>query len=232
MALLTLAAFSAVAGILILVAYKFCSSGRAIRTARGRARAYMLAPRLFADDPVVIGKSLVGLLVWNARYIALMVPAFVVMAVALFLAWDYLEAVWGRTPLIPGEAAVVTARVGPDAADAQLLAPEWLRVETPAVNVRGQREVSWRVRVLRAGSGPVIVRAGEATASRWIEATPGLHYLPERSRMTGGPVEWIELQYPRAKMSLLGLSWSWVVWFCVFSTASALALRRKLRVTF
>ena len=232
MALLTLAAFSAVAGILILVAYKFCSSGRAIRTARGRARAYMLAPRLFADDPVVIGKSLARLLVWNARCLALMVPAFVVVAVPLFLSWDYLEAVWGRTPLTQGETAVVTARMRPDAADPQLLAPEWLRVETPAVNVHGQGEVSWRVRVLRAGSGPVTVRAGEATASRWIEATPGLHYLPERSRMTGGPIEWIELQYPRTNLNLLGVSWSWAVWFCVFSTAAALALRRKLRVTF
>jgi hypothetical protein len=232
MALLTLAAFSAVAGVLILEIFKFCTPQRAIQTARRRVRAYLLAARLFADDPIVILQSQLRLLLWNARYIALLIPAFAVAAVPLFLAWDSLDALWGRAPLMPGETAVVTAGVRPDAGGPQLLAPAWLRVETPAVRIPSRHEVRWRVRVLRAGSGPVTVRTGSATATRWIEATPGMHYLPCRSRMPAGAVEWIELEYPRASLSLLGVSWSWVVWFSVFSTASALALRRKLRVAF
>ena len=91
--------------------------------------------------------------------------------------------------------------------------------------------MSWRVRVKQSGSGEVSVHVGAGRAGQRIEARPGLHYLGERTSLSGGPIEWVELRYPRVHLDLLGVSANWVVWFCLISTLAALALRGKLRVT-
>lgn len=229
--MLTLAAFSAIAGVLILWAFKATSNQRALKATRRRVRAHLLAMRLFADDPVVILRSQARLLLWNGRYMALLLPPFLVVAIPLFFAWDHLDAVWGRAPLAPGDTTVVTARLRGAVPSAQLVAPAWLAVETPPVRALAEHEVSWRVRVKQAGSGDVNVLAGTERAGQRIEARPGLHYLGERTAPSGGPIEWVEVRYTRAHLDLLGVSANWVVWFCLISTVAALALRGKLRVT-
>ena len=223
MPLLTLVVFSAVGGVFILWIFKLTSNQRALKATRRRVRAYLLAMRLFGDDPVVILHSQGKLLWWNLRYMALLVPPFLVMAVPLYFAWDSLDALWGRAPLSPGETTVITAGLRGDVSGVRLLVPDWLAVESPAVHVTPNREVSWRVRVLRPGSGELTVRAGDENASRRIEARPGMHYLGERTKVNGN-VAWLEVRYPPA-------SFNWVIWFCVISTVAALAVRSRLRVT-
>src|ERR1017187_10152133 len=107
MALLTMAAFSATAGVLILLVFKAISNRRGLQAARRKLRAHLLAIRLFADDPAVILRSQGRLLVWTLRYMALLAPAFLVIAIPLFLAWDHLDALWGRAPLEPGETVIL-----------------------------------------------------------------------------------------------------------------------------
>jgi hypothetical protein len=231
MAFLTLAVFSAAAGVLILWAFKACSNQGALQRARRRVRAHLLGVRLFADDPVAILRSQARLLAWNGRYLALLLPPFLVVAIPLFLAWGHMDAVWGRAPLAPGDTVVVTARLRPDSPDAQLSVPGWLAVEMPPVHVPADHEVSWRVRVLQARSGPLSVRTGEQRAEKRVEARPGLHYLPGRTKEAGA-IEWVELRYPHRNVSVLGVSLNWAVWFCAISTLTALSLRRTFRVTF
>jgi hypothetical protein len=231
MPFLTLAVFSAAAGLGILWAFKGCSNQRLLQQARRRLRAHLLGIRLFAGDPVVILRSQGRLLAWSARYMALLMPPFLAVAIPLFLAWDYLDALWGRAPLAPGDAVVMTARLRPGTADAQLAAPGWLAVETPGVRVPAGHEVSWRVRVRQAGSGEVSVRAGGEHAEKRVEARPGMHYLPDRTTAAGA-IEWVELRYPHRNVSVLGVSFNWAVWFCLISTLTALSLRHRLRVRF
>jgi hypothetical protein len=231
MALATLAAVSALAGAAIAWIFEVGSSRRALRLARRRMRAHLLAMRLFGGDPVVVLGSQGRLLAWSARYMALLLPPFLLVAIPLFFAWDSLDAVWGRAPLAPADTAVVTARVRGELSGAQLIVPAFLAVESPPVRVPDEREVSWRVRVRQAGAGEATVRIGTGRAGQWIEARPGLHYLPERTALSGGPIEWIEVRYPRAYPSLVGVSADWVVWFCLISSVTALALRGRLRLT-
>jgi hypothetical protein len=230
MALATLAAFSVVAGAAIAWIFKVASSRLALRLARRRMRAHLLAMRLFGGDPVVVLGSQGRLLAWSARYMALLLPPFLLVAVPLFFAWDPMDAVWGRAPLAPGDTAVVTARLRGDVLGAQLIVPAFLVVESPPVRVPDEREVSWRVRVRQAGSGEAMVRVGTGRAGKWIEARPGLHYLAERTATAGSPIEWVEVRYPRAFPSLAGVSADWVVWFWLISAVTALALRRRPRI--
>jgi len=225
MAFLTLAVFSAAAGVLILAAFKATSNQAALRATRRKLRSNLLAIRLFADDPLVILRAQGRLLVSTGRYLALLVPAFLVVGIPLFFAWDYLDAIWGRAPLAPGETAILTARVEGDADGLRLVTPGWLAVESPAVHVEPEREVSWRLRVLRPGSGNVMVLAGAQRASKRIVAMAGWRYLADREKAAGGPIQWLEIRYPRSSLN-------WPVWFFLISTITALAFRHRLRVTF
>jgi hypothetical protein len=231
MALLTLVAFSTAAGLLILLVFKAISNRRALQTARRKLRSHLLAIRLFADDPAVILRSQGRLLLCTLRYMALLLPAFLAVAIPLFLAWDRLDAIWGRAPLEPGETVILTARLSDSVSNPLLVAPDWLPVESPPVRVDAVHEVSWRLRVGRAGSGDVSVTAGAERVSKRIEARPGLHYLPDRETAAGGPILWLEAPYPRSELAVWGVSASWPVWFFLISTITALAFRHRLRVT-
>jgi hypothetical protein len=231
MPFLTLAAFSAAAGILILWIFKLTSNQGALKATRRRVMSHLLAMRLFAAEPSVVLRSQFRLLAWNLRYIALLLPPFVAVAIPLYFAWDSMDALWGRAPLAPGDTAIVTAKLRANAPPVQLIAPAWLAIETPPVRILAENSVVWRVRVRRAGSGEVGVRAGSEIARQRMEARPGLHYLGERSTRPRGPVEWVEVRYPGAQPGVLGVHASWIVWFCAISTLAALALRGKMRVT-
>jgi hypothetical protein len=223
---LTLAAFSVAAGALILWVFKLTTNQRALKTARRRMRAQLLAIRLFGDDPATVLRSQGRLFYWTLSYMILLLPAFLIIAIPLFFAWDRLDAVWGRSPFKPGDAAVVTARLREQTAHPQLIVPDWVVIESPAVHAEAGREVSWRVRIQKGGSGAVSILDGGQRVSKRVETSRGLHYLADREGARDTPVEWIEIRYPRTSAV------NWAVWFFAISTATALALRRKLRVTF
>ncbi|HEX8985767.1 MAG TPA: hypothetical protein VF767_10055 [Bryobacteraceae bacterium] len=232
MAILTLAIFGAAAGLAILWVFKALSNQHALKATRRQLRAHLLAIRLFGDDPAMVLRSQGKLLAWNARYVALLMPSFIVVAIALFFAWDYLDALWGRVPLAPGQSVVVTARLRGEPKPLTLIAPAWLRLESPAVRGLADREVSWRVRVREAGAGEIAICAAADCARTWVEARPGMHYLRERTRPASRAIEWVEVPYPPGDLRLAGVSANWVVWFCIVSTLSALVFRGRLRVTF
>lgn len=230
MAFATLFAFSAASGILILWIFKLTSNQRALKATRRRVMSHLLAMRLFAAEPSVVLRSQLRLLAWNARYLALLLPPFLGVAIPLYFAWDSMDALWGRASFAPGDTAIVTAKFRGSPPPAQLIAPAWLDVETPPVRILAENAVAWRVRVRQADSGEISVRAGSEIANKRIEARPGLHYRAERAAARG-PIEWIEVRYPRARVGVLGVDASWVVWFCAISTLAALALRGRMRVT-
>jgi hypothetical protein len=188
--------------------------------------------RLFGDDPLLILRTQGRLLVATVRYMALLLPAFVIVAIPLAFAWDTLDAVWGRAAIEPGDAVVLTARLNDNSSGTpRLIVPDWLAVESPAVHAVAASEVCWRLRVVRAGSGNVEAVDGPERALRKIEARPGLHYLPDREQASGGPILWLELRYPPADIAAFGVSARWPVWFFAISTVTALVFRRRLRVT-
>jgi len=55
---------------------------------------------------------------------------------------------------------------------------------------------------------------------------------PAEARLPSGQVDWIEVAYPAATVHALGVDLHWLVWLTLFSMASALLLKRRLRVVF
>jgi hypothetical protein len=240
-ALATLAPASVVAGICILLVFRYASDPAAVRRAKGIAQAHLLEFRLFMDDPVLVLRAQRDLIVANGRFLKLMLRPFLWMLLPMGLLLAALEGFYGHAPLPVGGAAIITAQVKDPAAALTLQAPAEISVETPAVHVLGEHQVSWRIRPLRAVTTDLQIRDDGRTVSKRISAGGGMHFLSERRGsllslliypteppLSKNEIEWIEIRYPPATL----LHLHWLIWFFAISAITALALRRRFGAAF
>jgi hypothetical protein len=245
----SLTAIAVAAAVAMLWAFKHCSDQARIQVAKRKIRAHLLAFRLFADEPAMIFKSQGQLLVWNLRYLALMLRPTVVTIIPLALLLFHLDAVYGRRPLHAGESAIVTAQVSnwPEPGAASLsLQGQGVTVETPPLRFPEERRVCWRVRAMSGESGDVRLSMQGASVIKSVQAGAPAGYLSERrvssllewlcypgeARLRESALSSIEVEYPSAEVNVFGFGMHWLVWFCVVSLMAMLVLRRRLRVTF
>lgn len=245
---LVLLLVSVAAGVGLLWIFAHTSDQGAIRLTKRRLQARLLELRLYADDPMVVLKAQKALLAANGRYLWLMLRPAAVATLPMVALLLVLDGYYGKRPLKPGEATIVTAQMSAPLngeAAPELVAPEGVVVETPAARVAGQRQVSWRVRAKQATRGELKLVSGGLETVKHIEAGSGLRYLtsrrvrsaaawlihPGESRIDSDAVEWIEVEYPPANVSFLGFETHWLVWFLVFSMATAFLLKGKFKVT-
>jgi len=248
-ALISLAPLSLLLGIAMLWVFRRTSNQEAIGKAKARAAAYLYEMRLFADEPALIWKAQWGLLKANARYIGLMLVPAIVMSVPMVLLFSELECFYGHRPLAPGEAAILTVQLkAPSSGAAPVVrTPEGIVVETDGVRVDGGRQISWRLRATRPAAGSLEIAFPDETVEKSVEAgAPGPQYVSDRRVSSIGDlvwhpaegllssrrVDWIELRYPEVSVAALGFELPWLVWLLLFSMISALALKRRFRVTF
>ena len=123
-------------------------------------------------------------------------------------------------------------------------APPGVAVETPAVRVLDQGQVSWRIRPRAAVSGLLRIRVDGGTVEKRIEAGPGPRFVPGRKvsslwdavwhpdepRIATPHVDWVEIRYPDASVEWLGIRMHWLIWFIVVSMLAALLLKKRFHV--
>jgi hypothetical protein len=245
----SLTAIAVAAAVAMLWAFKHCSDQVRIQVAKRKIRGNLLAFRLFADEPAMLFKSQGQLLVWNLRYLALMLRPTAVTIIPLALLLFHLDAVYGRRPLHAGESAIFTAQVsgGPAQSMASFsLEGQGIAVETPPLRFPEERQVCWRVRALKGESGNVRLRMPGASVMKSVQAGAPAGYLSERrassmlewlcfpgeARLPVSALSSIEVEYPSAEINVCGFGVHWLVWFCVVSLVAMLVFRRRLRVTF
>lgn len=241
---LSLVVVSIVTGIALLWVFRKTSNQRAIRATKKRLQARLLEMRLYADDPGVVWRAQKKLLVLNLKYFALMLRPAVFATIPMVLLLVVLDGFYGMKPLAIGESAIVTVQLS-EAADAELAAPSGIDIETPAVRALGERQVSWRIRPTGVIIGDLRITAGgnEVTKSvrtgsdagflshRRVQSLAWLWLYPLEMPLPGDGVEWIELKYPAAEVSVFGLETHWLVWFILFSMVSAFLLKGRFGVT-
>jgi hypothetical protein len=240
-ALATLIPISILSGIGILLVFRHTSDAVAVRRAKGIAQAHLLEFRLFMDDPVLVLRAQRDLIVANLHFMKLMLRPFLWMLIPMGLLLAVLEAFYGHAPLRVGDAAIISAQVTNADAPLTIEAPAELAVESPAVHVLAERQVSWRIRPLRPATTELqILRDGRAITKR-ISAGTGIHFLSERRGslvslllypteppLSGNEIEWIEIHYPPATI----LHLHWLIWFFAVSAITALTLRRRFGAAF
>ena len=238
---LSLTAIAMACGLVALWVFARLSNQKRIEIARRKVRAYLYAFRLFVDEPALIFRAQKQLLIWNGRYLALVLVPAIVIAIPTIVVLMQLDAVYGRRTLAAGESAIITARFD-TATDLRLISPvlegRGVEVETPAVRIASEHQVSWRVRATSAASGSVLLRDPKTSASKMVQVGPGLKYIslrrvasvfdwlryPAEARLPAGDVQWIEVSYPDADLH-------WLLWFSIVCLITMLVFRKRFGVT-
>lgn len=242
----TLTAIAVAVAFAMLWAFGRCSDQAAIRVAKRKVRAHLLAFRLFADEPSQIFRSQKQLLVWNLRYLALMLRPTAVTIVPLALLLFHLDAVYGRRPLHAEESTIVTAQLTAGFNAPLMLVGRGITVETPALRLSAEHQVCWRVRANGDVSGSVGLNLPGASEQKLVQAGMGLSYLsdqrvasfplwlfyPREARLARAELQSVAVDYPSARIDVFGFGMHWLVWFCVVSFLAMLVFRKRLHVTF
>jgi len=259
--LVGLAFVSALAAALVLLVFKRTSDQRALAAVKRQIHAGFFELRLFADDPPALFAVQWDLLRHNLRYLRLSLAPMLVLLAPFLLMIAQLQFHYGYRGLGVGEAALVEVALDPawraggglaappaGRPALRLDAPAGVRVETPGVWAPARHLMTWRVRVDAPGSHLLTLDAGGRAITKTLDASDRivrrspvrprpafldqLLYPAEAPLPAGVPIRALSVTCPEASLSLAGISAHWLVWFFVLSLALALALRRRLGVTF
>jgi len=246
----TLIPISILVGIAMLWAFGRFSNQSAIRETKRRIAARLYEFRLFVDEPKLIWQAQAGLLRDNLRYLGLTLVPAVVLALPMLVLFAQLDALYGWTPVRPGQTVVVTVQARQPFGSGEplpaLMLPNGFLAEVSPVRALEKRQISWRLRAMQAVSGTLRVTMQGDSVSKSISAGSGLRYLSKR-RVSGVPdllwhctempirsqwIDWIEVDYPPSRIEMAGVGLHWAVCFFAISIATTLVLRRRFRVSF
>ena len=249
-----LAVFSAVAGVVLLIVFKYTSPQKTIKRIKDRIKAHLYEVRLFKDDMGVVGRATANLLLGNLGYIGCCTIPLIPLVVLVLPMLFQLDSRYGFSPLRPGEKTILDVvlddGIDPLAADMTIKTSEGVVLEEGPVRVPERHELSYRLRLDREGTGEIALTVQGRTYSKRIDGTPQASAVsPARFRSTEWmdvmmfPVEkpWpadsavksMRLRYRRADM--LGIDgdlypWLWI--FCIVGLVVGFAFKGVLKVNF
>jgi hypothetical protein len=211
---------SAVCGVAMLWVLRRTADLTRLRIIRKRLQAHLLEFRLYYDEPSLIWRAQKALIADNLRLLLLLLRPALILALPMAWLLAKLDLVYGYAPLPVGASAIVTAQLNrpltSDDANATLQAPPAIQVETAAVQIPRERQLSWRIRPVGAVIGALRVRVGGDTVEKTI-AVGDRPLLLRRRGGQAGAVAWIEISYPDNEFRLLGWRLPWVAWFFLLS---------------
>jgi uncharacterized membrane protein (DUF106 family) len=239
---------SVVVGLLMVVVFRYASNQKAIRVAKDRLKAHLLAVRLFQDQIAVVLRSYGRIVLATGGYLRLAFKPLLVVIVPLTLLIVQLDRYLGYEAVRTGESFLVKARVAdPDELNKVALhLPDGLAATAPAVHVPAENEAVWRVVAARNGNYLVKVEASDQVFGKSVVVGSGLSRLsPVRLRgrfwerfflsaepaMPGNsPIEAIEVQYPSRNVVFAGFEWNWIWLFFVLSLAAGFFFKVVFRI--
>jgi hypothetical protein len=240
-------------GLAILPVFGRFSNNAGIALAKRKIRAALYEFRLFGDEPRLVFRAQGQLLLWNARYVGLVLKPAAVVILPIIVLTVLMDTVYGHRALEIGENTMVTAHMA-DSIDLNTVSPELrgknIAVETPSVRIPDRHEVVWGVQATGIGQDKLWLGVpgndtGSNAVAKSVDVGPGLRVVSER-RVTSlldwllypgerllprnGPFRWIDIQYPDADVELFGFGIPWIVWFVVVSWITVFAFRKRFGV--
>ena len=234
-----------------LLVYRFVSDQDGIERAKNLIVAHLFELRLFKDDFLVSLRAQGKILRHNATYLRHALLPMAVMIVPFLLMLVQVESRFAFRGLEPGERALLTLEIDGETAvsrlDIDLVLPEGVERESPALRIDPSGEVVWRLRGEAAGVHDVIISIGKQALHKqlvvgqngtWVATElyrandwETLLYPQEAALPADGPARALKLSYPRARGEFAGLSSaSWI--FMGSSILFGLLLRGAVGVTF
>jgi hypothetical protein len=233
----SLVGLSILGGILLVWIFGKVSNQDAIKRARNRLSAELIALRLFKDDLRVFFGVQGQVLVWTVKYLRHSLMPMLILMVPAMIILIQLNLHYGLRPVDIGESALVKVKLRDPAAltsgEVTLQAPSNLKVETQGVRISELKEISWRVRGVAPGRFDLVVNDGKTsvtkkaavggrlegvsslrTGAHWLT---NLLYPDEAPILKSSAIESIEILYPKLGLSFLGWHMNWMILFLVLS---------------
>ena len=225
---------SVLSAVISLFVFKWTSNPEKVEASKRGMQAALFEIRLFNDDFLAILRATADMMLCNMKYIyALLLLPTIVMMVPFTMAYFHLDPFYSFEGLEPGQSAILRVEVDESSAaerpDIQLETPQGISVETPAVWVPSEREMSWRIRADEAGEYDLTVHhrgvASTKTAVvsdalvRKSNERPDTRLFAQLENPSESPLEAasglqaIELNYPETDDMLFGFLPTWLlVW--------------------
>jgi hypothetical protein len=246
----SLAVFSLLIGILMLIIFRFTSDQQKIRETKSKMRAYIFELSLFKDDIGIVLSAQKNIFIYNLRYIKYALKPMLFMMIPLVLILIQLESWYGHRPLRPDESAIVSLKLKygvEPIPDITLTTGEGIDIETPPLRIPDEREVDWRIRAQEPGAHELkfkmpgqdvvqkVIVSGDGLAqisplvsasdTRDMLLNPALKPISE-----GSIVEWIRIDYPANSIGIYKWHVHWLVVVFVLSIVFGFALKGLFRV--
>lgn len=242
--------FSFLAGLLMLLVFRYTSDQERIRETKNGIKAHLLELWLFRDDVRIMLSAQWQILRLNGRYLKLAIKPMLALIVPMALILISLEGWFGYRPLLPGEEAIVSVLVSDGQTEilekASLKANGAITVETPPLRIPLANEVDWRVRASKVGVHKVSLDLSGSVLEKQVVVSQGLTRLSP-SRLSSSfwqvllypgespipdqlGIQRIDIHYSTRFIKIFGWNIHWLVVFFVLSIVSAFAFKRLFRV--
>ena len=109
--LLSLGVLAALTAAAVVLIFQKTSNQMRLRETNNRIQAHLLELRLYRDEPAITWRAQKALLRENLRRLRLLLAPMLITAPPIALLIVCLDAFYGRSPLPPGHAAVVTVKM-------------------------------------------------------------------------------------------------------------------------
>lgn len=248
----SLALFSLLIGIIMLVIFRYTSDQQKIRETKSKIRAYIFELSLFKDEIGIVLSAQKNIFIYNLKYIKYALKPMLFMMIPLVLILIQLESWYGHRPLKPDESAIVSLKLhegGHSLSDIKLTAGGGIAVETPPLRIPDQNEIDWRIRARDTGDQYLTfnVPGGEIRQKVIVSEKGLVQVSPLASASTSGftdallnpalgplpgdsPVEQIRIDYPAMSIEIYKWHVHWLVIVFVLSIVFGFALKGMFRV--
>jgi len=253
-----LAVFSVVAGVLLLLLYKYTSPQKRIKTVKARIKAGLLAIRIFKDDLGVLSNAIGRLFLKDIpHYLGCNFIPLVPLVVIVVPMLVQLDSRYGFAPFKTGDRFVLEVTLSEDLdpktallGDVALDLPDGLVVESGPVRIPEKNEIAYRIRVDQEGDYDLTIRALGTDYTKNLAAAADLPPTISSARFSvtetwdlfENPVEspWpsdsaiksIKIR-DQARIAMLGIDgdyYPWLIIFCIVGLAFGFALKGVFKV--
>jgi len=233
---------SAVAGVLLMLLFKYTSNQSAIGRVRDSIKAHMLVLKLFKDS-IAVTLQAQGTIFKGAFlliFYALRPMLVMILPVSLLLA--QLSLFYQARPLLPGEEAIVTMQladdIGDDWPDVKVALMDTAAISIDKTIVYGKKQILWKIRAEVPGISYIIFQVDNESVGKELAIGDG---FMRTSIMKPGPnlgdlllhpwetpfaadsvVQSITIEYPnRTSSTDWWIIYWWIIYFCIVSMIAA-----------
>jgi hypothetical protein len=239
---------SILVGYLMVILFGYTSDQKAIKDAKDKLKAHLLAVRLFQDQLGVVVRSYAGIIRGTGRYILLAFKPLLFVIIPLTLLMIQIDRYLGSKPLPVSQNFLFKVRA--DNADhlnnLALDLPEALQTTAPPLHSVADNEVVWRLAAGKNGTYDLAVKSGDQTYIKKIIVGSGLPrlsairlrgnfwermlYSAEPALPAASPIERMEVRYPARDISFAGIGSNWIIAFFVLSLVAGFIFKSALGI--